>query len=89
MSMQGRYSRLSEQSRACKSMVLKILGRAVIQFQLSPTFMMAPISLQKKDYALQIDEYGKCVLAREIIFDSKTSKQSQKTANKVGVHFRV
>ena len=33
----------------------------------------------KRDYALPIDECGKCALATEIIADDKTSKGSGKT----------
>ena len=43
--MQGHYSKLSKQFKACKSKELQILGRVVTQLRQNPTFMIQLTSL--------------------------------------------
>ena len=76
--MQDHYSKLSEQFRACKSSVADDFGEGCHAASAEPYFYDSAYKPVKRDYALPIDEYGKCVLAREITTDSKTSKCKHK-----------
>ena len=73
--LQGHYSKLSEQFKAGKSMELKMGYYTALT---EPYFYDSAYKLVKRDYALPTHEYGKCVLAREITADDRTTKCSSK-----------
>ena len=80
--MQGHYSRLSKTVRIVQSMMqissAEDFGESCHTASTEPYFYDSAYKPVKRDYALPIDECGKCVLASDIIADSKTSKRSGK-----------